>query len=471
MPANSSRRLHGLVDTVSVRAMLILICIAQAACVSVAQDRPYPAPPEWSHDKVMYQVNLRQFSDAGNLEGFRQQLPRLKEMGVGILWFMPVHPIGVEARVRDLGSPYAVKDYLAFNPEFGTLELFKAMINEAHELGLYVLIDWVPNHTSPDHPWVKLHPDWYTRDENGQLVPPIPQWADVVDLNYDAMDMRKAMIEAMAFWVREVGVDGFRVDTAEWQPLDFWVDARDELRQIKPIFMLAEGAKPELIEYAFDAAYAWSLTPNMNEIKAGTKNVNDLVNYLNAEARIIPNDGFRLNFTTNHDINAWEGTAVERLGDGLEAFTVLTFTVSGMPLVYNGQEARLNKQIDFFTHDPIAWHDDPIADLYRTLAQLKHNNRALWHGGAGGPVEIIEASTNGSVLTFKRVAENHRVVVMLNLSDGPQSVPAPDGLKALHPLFRHIYTNGDNGMISLQPWGYNIWSSVPIMQAAEHTVE
>lgn len=471
MPTKLTYRMHGLADTFVVRAVILLLCVAQAACVSLAQDQPYPAPPDWSHDKVMYEVNLRQFSDTGDVEGFRQQLPRLKALGVGILWFMPVHPIGVEGRVRDLGSPYAVKDYLSFNPEYGTLEQFKAMIDEAHALGLYVLIDWVPNHTSPDHPWVKEHPDWYTRDENGQLVPPIPQWADVVDLNYDAMDMRKAMIEAMAFWVREVGVDGFRVDTAEWQPLDFWVDARNELRQIKPIFMLAEGAKPELVEYAFDAAYAWSLTPNMNEIKAGTKNVTDLVNYLNAEARIIPNDGFRLNFTTNHDINAWESTAVERLGDGLEAFTVLTFTVTGMPLIYNGQEARLDKQIDFFRHDPIPWRDDPIADLYRTLAELKHSNRALWQGGAGGTLKIIEASTNRSVLTFKREAEGDRVVVVLNLSDKEQSVPAPEGLNKLQTVFGRDNLKDEGGIITVGPWGYNIWSSVPVMQAEEKSAE
>lgn len=459
MPANFLSRLRGLINSVNAQAVILLLCVAQAACVSVAQDRPYPAPPEWSHDKVMYEVNLRQFSDTGDVEGFRKQLPRLKELGVGILWFMPVNPIGVEGRVRDLGSPYAVKDYLAFNPEYGTLDEFKAMIDEAHAMGMYVLIDWVPNHTAPDHPWVKEHPDWYTRDENGQLVPPIPQWADVVDLNYDAMDMRKAMIDAMAFWVREVGIDGFRVDTAEWQPLDFWVDARNELRTIKPIFMLAEGANPDLVEYAFDAAYAWDLTPNMNQIKAGTKTVTDLVNYLNAEARIIPNDGFRLNFTTNHDIDAWEATAVERLGDGLEAFTVLTFTVTGMPLIYNGQEARLEKQVDFFRHDPIPWRDDSIAGLYRTLAKLKHNNRALWHGGTGGELEIIAPSTNESVLTFQREADGDRVIVMLNLSGQPQSVPAPGGLGELTQVLGRKTIRVAADTCVLPPWGYGVWSS------------
>ncbi len=471
MSLNFLHRFHGLADSVSTRVTIVLFCIAQAACVSLAQDRPYPASPDWSRDKVMYQVNLRQFSGTGNVEGFRKQLPRLKELGVGILWFMPVHPIGVEARVRDLGSPYAVKDYLAFNPEFGTLEQFKAMIDEAHALGLYVLIDWVPNHTSPDHPWVKEHPAWYTRDENGQLVPPIPQWADVVDLNYDAMDMRQEMIEAMAFWVREVGVDGFRVDTAEMQPLDFWIDARNELRKIKPVFLLAEGAKPELVEYAFDAAYAWSLTPNMNQIKEGTKRVSDLVNYLNAEARIIPADGFRLNFTTNHDINAWEGTAVERLGDGLEAFTVLTFTVTGMPLIYNGQEARLDKQLDFFARDPIAWREDPMGELYRTLAQLKRSNRALWHGGAGGTLEIIESSTNGSVLSFTREAKSDRVVVMLNLGDETQSILAPKSLTDLNAVFSRHDINGEDGQITFQPWGFGVWSSAPVVQATEKAGE
>lgn len=441
-------------------SLVAVMCFGCAsASESVTQERPYPNPPKWIQDTIVYQVNLRQFSEAGNLDGFREQLPRLKALGVGVLWFMPIHPIGVEARSGGLGSPYAVRDYLSFSEEFGTLDEFKATVREAHDLGMYVIIDWVPNHTSPDHPWVQQHPDWYTRDENGDLVPPIPLWADVVDLNFDSMEMRRAMIEAMAYWVREADIDGFRVDTAEWQPLDFWVEARNVLREIKPIFMLAEGAKPELLEYAFDAAYAWDLTPNMNQIKEGTKNVSDLVNYLNAEARIVPNDGFRLNFTTNHDINAWEATAVERMGEALEAFTVLTFTVNGMPLIYNGQEARLEQRLNFFDPDPIVWREDSMADLYRELAELKRSHPALWHGGTGGAVQIIQECTNESVLTFQRQHKTQNIVVMLNLSDTPQRVTAPTTSEHMSAVLSRGAEQAEN-TIELQPWGYMILSGV-----------
>lgn len=453
--------------SIALTLIAALCCSCASASEPVAGEQAYPGPPKWIHDTITYQVNLRQFSAAGNINGFREQLPRLKALGVGVLWFMPIHPIGHEARSGELGSPYAVRDYYQVNDEFGTLEDFKAMIAEAHDLGMYVIIDWVPNHTAPDHPWVKQHPDWYTRDENGQLVPPIPLWADVVDLNFDSMEMRRAMIDAMSYWVREVDIDGFRVDTAEWQPLDFWVEARNALREIKPIFMLAEGAKPELIEYAFDVAYAWDLTPNMNEIKEGTKHVTDLVNYLNAEARIVPNDGFRLNFTTNHDINAWEGTAVERMGEALEAFTVLTFTVNGMPLIYNGQEARLDKRLNFFARDPIVWQEDTMADLYRTLAKIKRDNPALWHGGKGGDLTIIEESTTPSVLTFQREVEGNRVVVMLNLSGDTQRVPAPAGLGELRSVLASDEMKDANGSVAMRPWSYSVWTNRPGLPAVE----
>ena len=266
-------RIERFKDWLCTVSLLVLVsCVVGCSTTqSLAREYPNPDPPKWVENLVVYQVNLRQFSQAGKVEAFRKELPRLKELGVGVLWFMPIHPIGVEGRSGTLGSPYAVKDYKAFNPEFGTLDEFKQTVREAHDLGMYVIIDWVANHTSHDHPWIKQHPDWFTRDEKGELVPPIELWKDVVDLNFDEPGLREAMIDAMAFWVREVNIDGFRCDTAEWVPLDFWVDARDAMWQIKPVFMLGEGAKPELIEYAFDAAYAWSLTPNMNEIKAGTK--------------------------------------------------------------------------------------------------------------------------------------------------------------------------------------------------------
>lgn len=418
----------------------------------------HPDPPAWVHNKTLYEVNLRQFSEQGTVNALREQLPRLKATGIDILWIMPVHPIGVEKRAGTLGSPYAVSDYKAFNPEFGTIDDFKQLVAEAHDLGMYVIIDWVANHTAWDHPWIQQHPDWYTRDEQGAIIPPIPLWADVADLNYDKPELREAMIDAMAFWVRETDIDGFRCDTAEWLPLDFWVDARIALWQIKPVFILAEGNKPELVNNAFDAAYAWDLTPNFEAINHGEKTAHDLANYLNAENRVMAGDGFRLNFTTNHDINAWEGTTAQRLGDGLEAFTVITWTARGMPLIYNGQEAGMTKQLEFFERDPIIWQTHRMALLYRSLAEIRRKHTALHAGNPGGSLRIIDNLSNEHTLVYERSRDNDRVVVMLNLSDTPQTIRRTDLISGLTPeLVEGVRTRNDN--LILAPWAYAIWAT------------
>ena len=430
-----------------------------AMAAGVEASVPYPHGPAWIADQTLYEVNLRQFSAEGNVEGFAKQLPRLKDLGVGTLWFMPVQPIGVASRSGTLGSPYAPIDYLGFNPEFGTVEQFKATIDQAHRLGMFVLIDWVATHTSPDHPWVAQHPDWYKRDAQGQLVHPQPTWLDVVALNYEVPALRKAMIDAMTHWVRDVGVDGFRCDSAEFVPDDFWVTARDAMRAIKPVFMLAEANKPALMNYAFDATYAWNLSENMEGIVKGTKSVTDLVNYLKAEATVVPGDGFRLNFTTNHDKNAWEGTTREQLKDGVNAFAVLTFTLTGMPLIYNGQENGVERRLSFFERDPIAWRADPTADLYRTLARLKRDNWALWNGLRSAPLQVIGPSTTNAVLTFKREANGDRVLVMLNLSAQAAAVPMPADVAKMRPVLGPAKPVEAAGKAQLQPWEYRVWSS------------
>ena len=440
------------------RAAAVWVGLAGAGAAHAADGppRPFPQPPAWVADQTLYEVNLRQFSPAGVVAGFRAQLPRLKAMGVGTVWVMPVNPIGVDHRNGRLGSPYASRDYLAFNPEFGTLEQFRAAVADAHAQGLHVIMDWVAVHTAPDHVWVGQHPDWYKHDAAGQLVHPMPEWADVVALNYDVPAMRHAMIDAMAYWVREAGVDGFRCDTAEWVPLDFWSDARDALRQIKPVFMLAEGNKPELLAYAFDAAYAWNLPPNLEGIAKGTKTPTDLANYLTADQALMPPGKFRLNFTSNHDKNAWEGTTAEQLHGGVDPLAVLTFTIPGMPLIFNGQEAGTEHRLAFFEHDPIAWRDDAAATaaagLYRSLTGLKRAHRALWAGPGSNPLDLVDAGPDRSVLAYARHAEGDRVVVALNLSDRPAKVAigsAADGLTVVLGT-----ATGE-----LPPWGYRVWAT------------
>jgi glycosidase len=452
----------------SVASVTIILCFFAAefapalgeAVQSASLERPFPRPPAWVADQTLYEVNLRQFSPEGNVQGFRRQLPRLRELGVGILWFMPVNPIGVVGRTGTLGSPYAIKDYTKFNPELGTLAEFKAVVEEAHRMGMYVILDWTANHTAMDNPWVTKHPDWYQHDENGQIRHPMPTWKDVAALNYQSAALRQEMVNSMVYWVREVGVDGFRCDSAEFVPLDFWVTARNALRKIKPVFLLAEGNKPELVSYAFDAAYAWNLAPNMEGIVKGTKTVPDLINFFKAEAQLLPGPGFRLNFTTNHDKNAFEGTTKELLDGGTSAFTVLTFTAPGMPMIYNGQEAGAEHRLSLFDHDPIVWRDDPTtAHLYAKLARLKRNNFALWDGIKSAPMEFIGDDAGNSVLFFQREAQGNRVVVILNLKSQPAQVRIPEDVMPMQVVVGDDSSPDQDGELKLGPWGYRVWSN------------
>ncbi len=450
--------------TISVVIWVSLLATGLAAAPQAfgqdgSADHAYPHAPAWVEDQTLYEVNLRQFSPEGNVEGLRKQLPRLKELGVGTLWLMPVNPIGSDGRTGRLGSPYAVKNYTQFNPEFGTLAEFKAVVDQAHRMGMYVIIDWVGNHTALDHEWVGEHPDWYKHDSSGQLVHPMPTWRDVIALNYQSVALRREMIESMAFWVRDVGVDGFRCDAAEFVPLDFWAQARDSLRKIKPVFMLAEGVKPELLSYAFDAAYAWDLSANMENIFKGTKTVPDLINYLKADAAILPQGKFRLNFTTNHDKNAFQGTTREVFGPAADAFTVLTFTVPGMPLIYNGQETGDEHQLNLFDHDPIAWREDREAKLYSTLARLKRNNVALWEGGSSAPVQFIETGAGRSFLVFRREAGGDSVIVALNLSSRTAKMHVPSDVGQMQMLLGDDSLPVENGEVTLGAWGYRVWSN------------
>ena len=426
-----------------------------------AAARPYPHAPAWVADQTLYEVNLRQFSPQGNVEGFVAQLPRLKELGVGTIWFMPVNPIGQLGHAGTLGSPYAVADYSRFNPEFGTIEQFKSAVDQAHRLGMFVIMDWVAPHTALDNVWIQQHPDWYKHDADGHLVPPLPSWKDVAGLDYNSTAMRQEMISQMSNWVRNTGIDGFRCDSAEFVPLDFWCDARDALRKIKPVFMLAEGNNPELVSYAFDAAYAWNLPPNTEGIVKGAKTVPDLVNFFKAEARLLSGDGFRLNYTTNHDKNAWEGTTQQLLGAGEDAFTVLTFTAPGMPLIYNGQEAGDPRRLNLFEHDPIAWRDDPAADLFRTLARLKRDNFALWDGLGSAPLQFITGQSSGPVLTFQRQFQGDRVVVMLNLGPAPATATLPTQASGLHQVLGGDAAADPAAPLTLNPWGYRVWANQP----------
>lgn len=372
--------------------------------------------PAWTTHSTIYEVNLRQFSASGSFRDFEKELPRLKSMGVDILWFMPIHPIGKKERKGSLGSYYAVQDYVAVNPEHGSMDDFKHLVETIHGMGMHVIIDWVANHTAADSKWSVEHPEYFTKDANGKFVPPVTDWSDVIDLDYENKDMRSAMIDAMKFWVEKTGIDGFRCDVAEMVPTSFWVEAFRELKKIKPdIFMLAEGEKPEL-HLGFHMTYTWSLFHLLTEIASGKKNVKEIDAYMARMHKEYTPLAYRMNFTSNHDENSWNGTEYERMGEGAKAFAVLTAVLPGMPLVYSGQESALNHRLKFFDKDVIDWKDYPLNDFYTRLLQLKRNHPAMESCDLSVPFEKLENTAPESIFSYRRKKGEEEVVVLINLS-------------------------------------------------------
>ncbi len=377
-------------------------------------------PTNWINNANIYEVNIRQYTPEGTFNAFRKHLPRLQKMGVDILWLMPINPIGEKNRKGNLGSYYAVKDYEAVNPEYGTLDDLKALVNEAHQRGMHVLIDWVANHTAWDNPWAANHPEWYEKDEKGNFKSPF-DWTDVIQLNYKNQQLREAMINAMKYWVENVNIDGFRCDVAGMVPVDFWDEARQQLDAVKPVFMLAEDEdNAALLQKAFDMNYTWKMLHLMNDIAAGKKQAADIWEYFDWNNKTYPADKFRMYFTSNHDENSWNGTALERLGEAFKAFTVFDYTVPGMPLTYSGQEAGNTKRLRFFDKDTLDWHQLPYENLYTKLNQLKKQNKALWAGTQTTALVPLSKGISRQVLAFYREAEHQQVVVILNLSNEPQ---------------------------------------------------
>jgi len=397
----------------------LLAAIFLGGCTPAAKTEKAPVNPlEWSNDAVMYEVNIRQFTPEGTFNAFAGHLPRLKEMGVEILWLMPIHPIGEKNRKGSMGSYYSIRDYKAVNPEFGTMAEFKTLVNKAHEMGFKVIIDCVANHSSFDNVWMEKHNDWYTKDSLGNIIPPVADWSDVADLNYDNFEMRAAMLDAMKFWVADAGIDGYRCDYAGGVPTDFWETARVALDSIKPVFMLAENEDAlDLLDKAFECNYGWTVHHLMNEIYKGTKNVTDIQGYFAKADSTYSAGKYILNFTSNHDENSWNGTEYERLGESVKTFAALSFTLPGMPLIYTGQEAGLDKRLAFFEKDSIDWDKDTsMTTFYAKLIDLKQENPALWNGAAGSEIVFLQTSDPEKLLAFKREKENNSIIVLMNLS-------------------------------------------------------
>jgi glycosidase len=434
--------------------------------MKIQSDKPLAGTSEvinqdWVKNAVIYEVNIRQYTPEGTFNAFAEHLPRLKALGVDILWLMPVNPIGQMNRKGELGSYYSVKDYYRTNPEFGNMDDFKALARKVHEIGLHIIIDWVPNHSSWDNVLTLEHPDYYKTTEEGNFVSPF-DWTDVIQLDYSNKELRKYMIDAMKFWLTETDIDGFRCDVAHMVPLDFWEEARSELEKVKPIFMLAESDQPELNRKAFDVTYGWPFHHLMNQIAAGKKTANAISSHFSKVDSVYPTGAIIMQFTSNHDENSWNGTEYERLDGGAKTFAVLAATIPGILLVYSGQEAGLNKRLKFFEKDTIDWIDYEMTNFYKKLIDLKGRNEALWNGRYGGTLTRITSTDNKSVYAFIRETGSDRVFVILNLTANPVNITLNGKIYKGHyaDLFtgdKVKFRKGENMVLS--PWEYHVYES------------
>lgn len=369
----------------------------------------------WTKNSVIYEVNIRQFTAEGNFKEFAKHLPRLKEMGVKILWLMPIYPVGIKNRKGKLGSYYSVKDFEDVNPEFGTKEDFRNLVEQIHKLDMKIILDWVANHSSWDNNWLDSNPDFFKKDKHGNLDSPY-DWTDAIALDYDNAGLRKAMISALKYWIEDFDVDGYRCDVAGLVPTDFWNEARSELNKIKDIFMLAEDEEnAELMKFAFDMNYDWQLHKIFNAIPKGEKTAADLKSYFENYNKY-EKSVYRMIFTSNHDENSWNGSEYERLGAAVKISAVLTAALPGMMLIYSGQEAALNKKLDFFEKDLIEWGNFPLHNFYQNLTNLIKDNTAFWNGDFGGDFKATKNNMETRVLSFQRIKESSSAICIFNLS-------------------------------------------------------
>ncbi len=457
MTKNSFFPIKGLLMALLLAALLITSSCKQPVAVT----EPTKAElASWVPSAVIYEVNVRQFTPEGTFKAFEAHLPRLKELGADVLWFMPIHPIGVENRKGSLGSYYSVKDYYGINPEFGTLDDFKSVVAKAHELGMKVIVDVVANHTSHDAVLITEHPDWYVRDSSGKVVSPF-DWTDVAKLDYSKPEFRRYMIDMLKYWVKDVNLDGFRCDVAAEVPVDFWNEARTELNGIKPVFMLAEAENIDLMKYAFDADYGWEFHHVMNSIAKGTQNVADLEKYLLKKAATYPKNALKMNFITNHDENSWNGTEFERMGVAVKTMAALSFVVDGMPLIYNGQEVGFDERLKFFDKDTIVWDDAAnMADFYKKLTALKKKYAVLNAGETGADIFRITTTADSTVFAFTREGDTEKLFMIFNLTAAKQLVKFT-GDAHLGSYTEYFTGEAKEFMaeqdMALEPWDYKVY--------------
>ncbi|WP_127845728.1 alpha-amylase family glycosyl hydrolase [Psychroflexus aestuariivivens] len=408
-----------------------------------------PISNETLESSVIYEANIRQYSPEGTFSEFTKDIPQLKELGVKVIWLMPVYPISMknrkatgdlsvediedpEERKKYLGSYYAISDYTAINPEFGTEKDFDELIETAHRNGMYVILDWVANHTGWDHKWIEEHPEYYHKDKDGNVTDPINPdtgeswgWTDVAHLNYENKDLWKAMNQEMIFWVEKHNIDGFRCDVAGNVPTEYWNQIVPKLKEEKPVFMLAESEDKDLFYEAFDMGYNWEGHHIMNEIAQGKMSVKDWDNYMKKIDTTYQDDDYLMNFVTNHDENSWNGTVKERMGEASETMLAFTYTLPGMPLIYSGQEYGMNKRLKFFEKDSIPKTKNEVWTILEKLGTLKNENPALNGAKKAASYQRLETNNDENIIAFERQKDGEKIYYIANFSDKKQLFKLP----------------------------------------------
>ncbi len=447
---------------------------------NISKEQITPISDSILESAVIYEANIRQYSPEGSFNAFTKDIPKLKTLGVKILWVMPVFPISEtkrkatgdkfaseiknpEERKKYLGSYYAVTDFRKINPEFGNIEDFRKLVKTAHENGIYVILDWVPNHTGWDHVWISKHPEFYTKNAKGEITEPLKEdgtpvgWSDVADLNYNNKNLRKTMISDMKYWIMNENIDGFRCDVAGSVPTDFWQEAIPELRKEKHIFMLAEAWEPELMkDHLFDMVYGWDTHHIMNAIAQGKKDVKAWDSRMEQIDTLYENNDILMNFTSNHDENSWNGSVFERMGDAAEVFAALTYTAPGIPLIYSGQEYNMHKRLKFFEKDTIDRNDEKFFNLYKKLGKLKNTCVAMNGGKNAAEYIRIKTSEDKNILAFQREKDKKKIWFIANLNKNPTEFTI-----SLTGDFKNAFTGKEiklakDNILKFAPWEYLI---------------
>jgi len=472
-----------------ITGLLITTCIScttnkKTAEVSASTKTLAPVSDAMAENAVIYEANIRHYSPEGTFNAFAKDLPELKKMGVKIIWIMPIYPISMKNRkttdgrlvseIKDpkeqakyLGSYYAISDYTAINPDMGTKEDFRNLVKKAHENGMYVILDWVANHTGWDHKWITEHPEYYHKNAKGEVTDPLnPEtgqswgWTDVAHLDYGNKDLFPVMTNEMLYWIKNENVDGFRCDVADNVPAAFWEFAIPKLKEVKPVFMLAESNKNYLLTpKTFDMGYGWDAHHTMNDIYKGSKTVKDFDNLLEKIGKEYGKEAYFMNFTSNHDENSWQGTEYERMGEAVETFTALTYTMPGLPLIYTGQEYDLKRRLKFFEKDSIPKTKAHMFSVYEQFGALKNSNIAL--NGAKKPASYkrLATSSDSNILAFEREKEGKKVVYIGNLSKADQEFTvAADGTFTNYKTGKKV-TLTQNQKYTFKPWQYWVLTS------------